>query len=120
MPDLVQVHAETVDGGNKALYSTDDIPVTLDSDGIVFIQLDASTCAPNSSRLKAFRDYTAWIVAKNDFGESTSTGEIPFSKFVCEVLQEAIEVVHIYIILLYKYKWEWYMAGYCKNACRDS
>ena len=94
MPDLFQVHAETIDGGDKVSYCSDDIPVTPDSDGMVFIQLDASTHAPNSSRLMAYRDYTAWIVAKNDFGESQSTGEIPFSKLVCELLQEAIEVVH--------------------------
>ena len=77
MPDLVQVHAETVDGGDKALYSTDDIPVTPDSDGRVFVSIT------DRSSLNAYRKYNAIITTKNNFGENNSTGEIPFSKPVC-------------------------------------
>ena len=68
---------ETVDGGNKALYSTGDIPVTLDSDGRVFLSITDRNC------FKAYRKYNAAITAKNNFGESNSKGEIPFSKPVC-------------------------------------
>ena len=59
--------------------------MTPDSDGTVFLQLDTSnvsTCAPDSDRLMPYRNYTATIAAKNDFGESNSTGEILFSKLV--------------------------------------
>ena len=77
MPDLFQVHAETVDGGKKALYSTDDIPVSPDSDGRVFVSIS----------FKAYRKYNATITAKNDFGESNSTGAIPFSKPVSNSLK---------------------------------
>ena len=77
MPDLFQVHGETADGGNKTLYSTVDIPVTPDSDGRVFLSIT------DRSSLKAYRKYNATITAKNKFGESNSTGEIPFSKPVC-------------------------------------
>ena len=38
-----------------------------------------------SSNLKAHRKYNAIIAAKNDFGDSNSTGEIPFSKPVCNL-----------------------------------
>ena len=75
MPDKLQVHAETADGGNKALYSTDDILVIPDSDGRVFVSIT------NRSSLKAYRKYSATVTAKNDFGEGNSTGEIAFSKF---------------------------------------
>ena len=84
MPDQFQVHAETIDGGDKISYCSDDIHVTPDSDGRMFIELDARpTSILNSSGLMAYRNYTAWIIAKNDFGKSNSTGKIPFSKFVC-------------------------------------
>ena len=105
MPSRFQVHAMTTDGGDKVSYCSDDIPVTPDSDGMVFIQLDASTRAPNSSNLTAYRDYTAWIVTKNDFEESKSTGEIPFSKLVCELLQEAIDGLCMFI------------SYYCTSTC---
>ena len=81
MPDRFQVHAETVDGGDKVLYCSDDIHMTPDSDGRVFLQLDASG-ASDSGGLMAYRNYTTTIAAKNDFGESNSTGEILFSKLV--------------------------------------
>ena len=74
MPDRFQIHAETVDGGSNVLYSTGDIPVTPDSNGSV------SKSISDSNSLKAYRKYNAIIVAKNDFGESYSTKEIPFSK----------------------------------------
>ena len=76
MPDHVQVRAETVDGGDKVLYCTDDIPVTPDSDGRMLISIS------DINGLKAYRKYNAIIVAKNDFGESNSTRELPFSKCV--------------------------------------
>ena len=82
MPTRFQVHAETFDGGDKVLYSTDDIPVSPDSDGRVLISITGS------SSLKAHRKYNAIITAKNDFGDSNSTGEIPFSKTVIH-LQDA-------------------------------
>ena len=41
MPDRFQVHAETNDGGDKVLYSTDDIRVTPDLDGKVFVSITA-------------------------------------------------------------------------------
>ena len=77
MPDQFQVHVETVDGGNKTLYSTDDIRVTPDLDGRVFLSITDTNC------FKAYRKYNAIITAKNKFGESNSTGEIQFSKPVC-------------------------------------
>ena len=77
MPDRFQVHAETNDGGDPHVsYSSDDIHMTPDSDGRVFLQLD-------SGRLMAYRNYTTTIAAKNNFGESNSTGEILFSKPMC-------------------------------------
>ena len=75
MPDLFQVYVETIDSGNKAFYSTDDIPVTLDvNPGRV------SVIITDRSGLKSYRKYNATITARNDFGESNSTGEILFSK----------------------------------------
>ena len=82
MPDRFQVHAETTDDENTVRYCTDDIPVTPDLNGNVFIQLNASTptCTHRSSSLKAYRRHNATITAKNGFGERNSTGEILFSK----------------------------------------
>ena len=80
MPTRFQVHAETFDGGDKVVYSSDNIPVSPDSDGKVLI------CITGSSSLKAHRKYNAIIAAKNDFGDSNSTGEIPFSKPICNSL----------------------------------
>ena len=82
MPDQFQVHAETVDDNNKLTYCTADIPKTLDSNLMVHIQLNTSTptCTSDNSSLKAYRKYTAWIISKKGFGESNSTGKIPFSK----------------------------------------
>ena len=77
MPDLFQVHAETVDGGNKALYSTGDIPVHWTLGWKVFVSIT------DRISFKAYRKYNAIITTKNNFGESNSTGEIPFSKPVC-------------------------------------
>ena len=79
MPDQFQVYAETTDSGNKVLYHTDNIPVSPDSDGRMIISIPGSS----SLKLKAYRKYNATIAVKNDFGESNSTGEIPFSKPVC-------------------------------------
>ena len=80
MPKQCQVHAETIDGGDKILYSTDDIPVTPDSDGRVFVSIG------DRSSLNAYRKYNAIITAKNDFGEGNSTGEITFSEFISKCL----------------------------------
>lgn len=84
-PDLFQVHAETIDDGYKAFYCTDDIPVTLDSDGRMFIQLNTSTptCTTDTSGLESHRRYKVIFTAKNEAGESNSTGDIWFSKPAC-------------------------------------
>ena len=93
MPDRFQVHADTVDGGSKVSCSSGDVPGNPDSDGRVFIQLDTiSTCTPNST---AYRNYTAWIAAKNAFGESNSTGEIPFSKFVYVTASKSCDCIFV-------------------------
>ena len=80
MPDQFQVHAETSDGGDKVLYSTDVVRVTPDSDGRVFVSIT------DWSSFKAYRKYNATITAKNNFGEGNSTGQIPFSKLVSNAL----------------------------------
>ena len=82
MPDQFRICAETVDGGNKLYYCTDDISMTPDSDGRVFIQLNTSipTSTPDSSGLKPHRRYKAVITGKNKAGKSNSTGDIHFSK----------------------------------------
>ena len=82
IPDRFQVHAETVDDENKLTYCAGDIPKALDSNGRALIQLNRNTptCISGSSSLKSYRKYNAMIVAKNDFGEDNSTGEIPLSK----------------------------------------
>ena len=97
MPDRFQIYAEIVDDKNKLSYCTNDIPRTPDSDVMALIQLNTSTptCTPDSGSLKAYRKYIAWIVSKNDFGESNSTVEIPFSKSVgANTIQE--HLVHIF------------------------
>ena len=85
MPDRFQVHAETVDGGNKLCYCTDDIQVTPDSNGRVLIQLNTntSTCTHDNKSLKPHRRYKATITAKNIAGRSKSAGDINFSKPMC-------------------------------------
>ena len=88
MPDRFQVHAETVDGGDEVVYCTDDIPVTLNSDGRVLIQLSRSTMSlscrrHDSSNLEPHRKYKTIITAKNEVGDSNSTGDIHFSKPMC-------------------------------------
>ena len=88
MPDGFQVHAETIDTGEKLTYHTDDIPMMPDSDGRVFIQLNTSTpTSPSgSSSLASHRRYKATITAKNKAGGTNSTGDIHFSKSVCVLL----------------------------------
>ena len=76
MPDRFQVHAETNDGGDRVLHSTDEIRVTPDSDGRVFVSIT------DWSSFTAYRKYSATITAKNNFGESNSIGQIPFSKLI--------------------------------------
>ena len=76
MPNRFQVHTETVDGGDKVLYSTDVIRVTPGSDGRVSISIT------DLNSFKAYRKYSATITAKNNVGEGNSTGQIPFSKLV--------------------------------------
>lgn len=82
MPNLFQIYAETIGSGNKAFYSTDDIPVTLDVDGRLTVIIT------DRSSLKSYLKYNATITARNDFGESNSTGEILFSKPVSNSLEE--------------------------------
>ena len=94
VPDLLQVHAETVDNGNKAFYCTDDIPVTLDPDWRMFIQLNTSTprCTTDSSSLESHRRYKVIFTAKNEAGGSNSTGDIWFSKHVCDLC-----IMHLFL-----------------------
>ena len=73
MPDRFQICADTV-GDEDKLYCTDDISMTPDSDGRVFIHLNTS------SGLKPHHRYKAVITGKNQVGESNSTGDIHFSK----------------------------------------
>jgi len=82
MPDQIQIRAETVEDENKLYYCTNDISVTPNSDGRVFIQLNTSipTSSPDSSGLKPHRRYKAVITGKNQAGRSNSTGDIHFSK----------------------------------------
>ena len=84
MPNRFQVHTETVDSGDKVLYSTDVIRVTPDSDGRVFVSIT------DWNSFKAYRKYNATITAKNNFGEGNSIGQIPFSKFVSKCLMYII------------------------------
>ena len=89
MPDRFQVHAETVDGGDKLTYCTGDIWVTPDPDGRVFIPLNTSnatySCDDNSSLVR-HRRYKAIITAGNIAGGTNSTGNMYFSKFVFVLL----------------------------------
>ena len=87
MPDRFQVHAQTVDGGSKVLYSTDDIPVTPGSHGRLLASIT------DRSSLEAYRKYNATITAKNDFGEGNLSGVITFSKFVPKCFMYIIEKV---------------------------
>ena len=82
MPDRFQICAETVGDEDKLYYCTDDISMTPDSHGRVFIQLNTSipTSTPGSSSLKPHRRYKAIITGKNQAGERNSTGDIHFSK----------------------------------------
>ena len=79
MPERFQLYAETNDGGKILRYWSDEISVTPDLPGRVFIELSTN----DSSNLKPYRKYTTVITAINKFGESNSTGEIQFSKSVC-------------------------------------
>ena len=81
MPRGFQVHAETIDSGDKLTYHTDDIPMMPDSDGRVFIQLNTSPSG--SSSLASHRRYKATITAQNKAGGTNSRGDIHFSKSVC-------------------------------------
>ena len=88
MPNRFQVHAETIDSGNKLTYCTGDIQVTPNSDGRVFIQLNTSTptCSSGSHSLASHRRYKATVTAQNIAGGTNSTGDIHFSKSVCVLL----------------------------------
>ena len=88
MPKGFQVHAETIDGGEKRSYHTDDIPMMPDSDGRVFIQLNTSnsTSPSGSCSLASHRRYKAIITARNKAGGTNSTRNIHFSKSVCVLL----------------------------------
>ena len=88
MPHRFQIHAETIDSGDKLTYCTGDIQVTPNSDGKVFIQLNTSTptCSSDSHSLPSHRRYKAIITAKNRAGGTNSTGNIHFSKSVCVLL----------------------------------
>lgn len=106
MPDRFQVHAQTDDGGDPHFScSSDDIYMTPDSDGRVLLQLDTNsipTCAPDSARLTAYRNYTATIVAKNNVGNST--GVILISKPVCIAVSRSCKNVCLAYIFVYHSK----------------
>ena len=82
MPDQFKIYAEKVKDEDGHYYCTDYIAWTHDSDGRVLIQLNASTptCEPGRSSLEPHHRYKAVIIAKNEVGESNSTGDIHFSK----------------------------------------
>ena len=91
-PDRIQIFAETVDDENKIVYCTDAIPVMPDSGGKVFIQVNTSTptCTPDGCSLEPHRRYRAIIAAKNQAGETNSTGKICF----CKPVLGGVGVVH--------------------------
>ena len=76
MPNQLQVHAFTIDDDQSSVHCSFIVPFTLNSNGMVFIRLNKSTCG---SSLVHHRRYKAIISAKNDLGTSNSTGEIFFS-----------------------------------------
>ena len=77
MPDQFRICAETVGDEDKLYYCTDDISMTPDSDGRVFIQLNTTH---DNSGLKPHRRYNSVVTGKNQAGKSNSTGDIHFSK----------------------------------------
>ena len=79
VPNQLQVHAFTNDDDKNTATCSVTIPFTLNSNGMVFIHLNESTCSP---RLAHHRRYKTKIAAKNDLGETNSTGEILFSKLL--------------------------------------
>ena len=77
MANQLQVHALTIDDDKNNAHCSVTIPFTLNSNGMVFIRLNKSTC---ESSLVHHRRYKTIISAKNDLGTTNSTGEILFSK----------------------------------------
>ena len=75
-PNQLQITTMTIDDGLGEVNRSNDTWKDPDSDGIIFINIS------DSNILKRYRKYIANITAKNDFGESSSTGGISFSKLV--------------------------------------
>jgi len=76
VPNQLQVHASTIDDDQNSAHCSVTIPFTLNSNGMVFIHLNESTCESN---LIHHRRYKTIVTAKNHLGETNSTGEILFS-----------------------------------------
>jgi len=77
IPNQLQVHAFTIDDARNNAHCSIIIPFTLNSNRMVFIHLNDSTCG---SSLVHHRRFKTIISAKNDLGTTNSTGEILFSK----------------------------------------
>ena len=83
MPTWFQVLAETIEDDDELLFCTSDtIPVTPNSDGKVFIQLNPNTtiCMPGNKNLEPHRRYKAMIMTENKAGQRSSISDIYFSK----------------------------------------
>ena len=81
-PDQLQITTMTIDDGLGEVNRSNGTWKDPDSDGIIFITIS------DSNILKRYRKYIAMITAKNDFGESNSTGGISFSKLVNHCFNE--------------------------------
>ena len=79
IPNQLQVHAFTIDDDQNSAHCSVTAPFTLNSNEMVFIHLNKSTCG---SGLVHHRRYKAIVIAKNDLGTKNSTGEIHFSKLL--------------------------------------
>ena len=77
VPDQLQVHVFTIDDDQSNGNCSVTVPFTLNSNGMVFIHLNNSTCGPG---LMHYRRYKTIITAMNDLGGTDSTEEILFSK----------------------------------------
>ena len=80
----VQLQVTIIDDDEGKVHRSNDTWEDPDSNGTVFINVS------NSNILEPYRKYNAMITAKNDFGESESTGEISFSKSPCMSLFQGV------------------------------
>ena len=77
MPHQFQVYILAVRDKNNVCFCV--FPFTPNSNGMMFIHLNESTCGPG---LVHHRRYKAIVTAKNNLGTTNSTGEILFSKLL--------------------------------------